>query len=493
MQVAMEAVRTETSAICEAAICYTGDILDPARTKYTLKYYVEMSATLVEMGAHILAIKDMAGLCKPYAAYALVKALRDAVDVPIHFHTHDTSGIQGASALRAADAGVDIIDGALASMSGMTSQPCLNSLVAALRHTQRDSALDQNALDRLSDYWAAVRELYYPFEEGLKAPTADVYRHEMPGGQFTNLRQQAKSLGLEGKWPEICEAYAAANQLFGDIVKVTPSSKVVGDLALLMVTNNLSPDDLVNPRTPISYPRSVVEMLQGMLGEPDGGWPKQLQETVLKAARVTALDDRPGATMPAVDFDDAAGELGQRTGEPPSEEDVLSYVLYPEVFLQFADHRKQYGDTSVIPTSNFFYGLQPGEEIAVEIERGKTLIIKFLTVGEVREDGTRTVFFELNGQPREVRVADRAVGATIRRQPKADPADPNQVAAPMPGKVSTVAINKGDQVKEGDRLLSIEAMKMETAVYSPRSGVVADVLVKAGATVDTKDLLVVIK
>ncbi len=496
MRVAMDAVRTETNAICEAAICYTGDILDPARTKYSLKYYVEMASALVEMGAHILAIKDMAGLCKPYAAHALVKALRDAVDVPVHFHTHDTSGIQAASVLRAADAGVDIVDAAIASMSGMTSQPCLNSLVAALRHTQRDSGLDQDALDQLSDYWAAVRELYYPFEEGLKAPGADVYRHEMPGGQFTNLRQQAKGLGLEARWREIAGAYAAANQLLGDIVKVTPSSKVVGDLALFMVTNNLSANDLLNPRTPLSYPRSVVEMLQGMIGEPEGGWPKAFQATVLQSARATAIEGRPGATMPAVDFKAVAIELAARTREtqdPPREEDVLSYVLYPEVFLAFAEHRKQYGDTSVIPTANFFYGLQPGDEIAVEIEEGKTLIIRFLTVGEVREDGTRTVFFELNGQPREVRVADRAVEATLSRPAKVDPDDPNQVAAPMPGKVSTVAIKEGDAVKSGDRLLSIEAMKMETAVYSPRDAVIGEVRVKSGATVEAKDLLVVLQ
>jgi len=496
MQVAMDAVRTETGGICEAAICYTGDILDPARTKYSLNYYVEMASTLVEMGAHILAIKDMAGLCKPYAAHALVTALREAVGVPVHFHTHDTSGIQAASVLRAADAGVDIVDAAMASMSGMTSQPCLNSLVAALRHTQRDSGLDQDALDELSDYWAAVRELYYPFEEGLKAPSADVYRHEMPGGQFTNLRQQAKGLGLEARWSDIAGAYAAANQVLGDIVKVTPSSKVVGDLALFMVTNNLSAGDLVDPRTPLSYPRSVVEMLQGMLGEPEGGWPKAFQAAVLTSARATAIEGRPGASMPPVDFAAAALDLAARTGEiedPSSDEDVLSYVLYPEVFLAFAEHRKKYGDTSVIPTANFFYGLQPGDEIAVAIEAGKTLIIRFLTVGEVREDGTRTVFFELNGQPREVRVADRAVEATLQRPPKVDPGDANQVAAPMPGKVSTVAVTKGDAVKAGDRLLSIEAMKMETAVYSPRDAVIAEVHVKPGATVEAKDLLVVLK
>jgi pyruvate carboxylase len=493
MRVAMDAVRNDTSAICEAAICYTGDILDPARRKYDLKYYVAMARELVEMGAHILAIKDMAGLCKPYAAQMLIRALRDAVDVPIHFHTHDTSGIQGASVLRAADAGVDIADGALASMSGMTSQPCLNSLAAALRHTPRDSGLDQAALDRLSDYWAAVRELYHPFEEGLKAPTADVYRHEMPGGQFTNLRQQAKSLGLEERWADVCVAYARANEVLGDIVKVTPSSKVVGDLALFMVTNNLSADDLVDARVPLSFPRSVVEMLQGMLGEPPGGWPAKLQHAVLQSARVTAMEGRPGANLPPVNFAAAADELRDKTKAAVSDEDVLSYVLYPQVYLDYAAHRKQYGDTSVIPTINFFYGLQAGEEIAVAIEEGKTLIIRFLTVGEVREDGTRTVFFELNGQPREVRVVDRMVGAALQRHPKADPGNPEHVAAPMPGKISTIAIEKGDAVNAGDRLLSIEAMKMETAVYSPRGAVIADVLVTEGSTVENQDLLVVLQ
>jgi len=490
MKVAMDAVRSRPNAICEAAICYTGDILDPSRTKYSLQYYVGMAEELVRMGAHILAIKDMAGLCKPYAAYALVKALREAVGVPVHFHTHDTSGVQGASVLRAADAGVDIVDAALASMSGMTSQPCLNSLVAALRHTERDSGLNQDVLDRLSDYWADVRELYYPFEEGLKAPAADVYHHEMPGGQFTNLRQQAKSLGLEARWRDICDAYAAANRVLGDIVKVTPSSKVVGDLALFMVTNNLSAGDLQNPRGVLSYPRSVVEMLQGMLGEPQGGWPPAFQQAVLKSARATAMPGRPGAHLPETNFSAAAAELLGKTQADPNQHDVLSYVLYPEVFLAFAEHRRQYADTSVVPTRNFFFGLQPGEEIAVEIETGKTLIIRFLTVGEVREDGTRTVFFELNGQPREVRVTDRAVGATLQRQQKADPDDANQIAAPMPGKISTVAVAKGDAVKTGDRLLSIEAMKMETAVYSPRDAVIGEVRVKAGSIVEARDLLV---
>ena len=493
MKVAMDAVRKDTNGICEAAICYTGDILDPARTKYSLRYYVKMARELERMGAHTLAIKDMAGLCKPYAAHAIVKALRDEIDLPIHFHTHDTSGIQGASVLRAADAGVDIVDAAMASMSGMTSQPCLNSLTAALRNTSRDSGLDQDSLDELSDYWAAVRELYYPFEEGLKAPAADIYRHEMPGGQFTNLRQQAKSLGLEARWGDVCDAYAEANQVLGDIVKVTPSSKVVGDLALFMVTNNLSTADLLNARTPLSYPRSVVEMLQGMLGEPTGGWPKAFQRTVLASAKVTPIKGRPGAKLPRADFKAAARELSGKIKKPVSDQDVLSYVLYPQVFLDFAEHRKQYGDTSVIPTPNFFYGLQAGDEIAVEIEEGKTLIIRFLTVGDVREDGTRTVFFELNGQPREVRITDRAVEATVQRPPKAEPDDANHVAAPMPGKISNVSVKIGEAVKAGDLLLSIEAMKMETAVYSPRDSHIAEVLVQAGSTVEAKDLLVVLQ
>jgi pyruvate carboxylase len=435
----------------------------------------------------------MAGLCKPYAAYALVKALREEVGVPIHFHTHDTSGINAASVLRAADAGVDIADAAIASMSGMTSQPCLNSIVAALRHTDRDTGLDQSALDDLSRYWAAVRDMYYPFEEGLKAPGPDVYQHEMPGGQYTNLRQQAKNLGLEGRWPEICEAYSTANQLFGDIVKVTPSSKVVGDLALFMVSNNLTAEDLLNPRGPLSFPRSVVEMMQGLLGEPEGGWPKRFQEIVLRSARAEAITGRPGAAMPPADFDAAAREITAKTAGHPREQDVLSYLLYPQVFLDFQRHAQQYGDTATIPTPNFFYGLEPGEEIAVEIERGKTLIVRYLTTGEVREDGTRTVFFELNGQPRSVIVNDRAAEGTLKRHPKGDPENADHVSAPMPGKISSVVAEAGHQVRAGDRLVSIEAMKMETAVYSPRDATVDQVLVAPGAVVEARDLLIVLK
>ncbi len=312
MRVAVETVRARTRALCEAAICYTGDILDPARSKYALKYYVALARELVAMGTHILGLKDMAGLCTPYAAYALVKALRDEVGVPVHFHTHDTSGINAASVLRAADAGVDIADAAVASMSGGTSQPCLNSIATALRHTDRDTGLDLAALADVSRYWAAVRDLYYPFEEGLRSPESDVYEHEMPGGQYTNLKQQAKSLGLEGRWQEVCDAYVAANQLVGDIVKVTPSSKVVGDLALFMVTNNLTAGDVMRGDAPLGFPQSVVEMMEGRLGTPPGGWPPAFQERVLRAAHTKPIDGRPGAALPPADFAKAAAAIASK-------------------------------------------------------------------------------------------------------------------------------------------------------------------------------------
>jgi pyruvate carboxylase len=338
-----------------------------------------------------------------------------------------------------------------------------------------------------------VRELYYPFEEGLTAPESEVYRHEMPGGQYTNLKQQAQSLGLAGRWQEVCDAYIAANHLVGDIVKVTPSSKVVGDLALFMVTNDLRAEDILRSETPLHFPQSVVEMMQGMLGTPDGGWPAAFQEVVLRSAHAKPIEGRPGAALPPADFEKAAASLPPRTGGAPREEDVLSSLLYPQVYAGFAEHWQLYEDTSAIPTANFFYGLQPGDEAAVEIERGKTLIIRYLATGDARDDGTRTVFFELNGQPREVNVADRSAASVVEKNRKADAGNANHVAAPMPGKVSTVSVRAGAAVKAGERLLSIEAMKMETAVYSPRDTKIAEVLVAPGSTVDARDLLVVLE
>jgi pyruvate carboxylase len=493
MKVAMKTVREETSSICEAAICYTGDMLDPRRSKYNLDYYLEMARELESLGAHIIAIKDMAGLCKPAAAYELVKALRQEVGIPIHLHTHDTSGINAASILRAADAGVDIADGALSSMSGMTSQPCLNSVVSALMHTRRETGVSLESLDQLSDYWADVRESYYPFEEDLKSPSSEVYQHEMPGGQFTNLRQQAASLGLRDRWREVCEAYAAANQMFGDIVKVTPSSKVVGDMAMFMVHNNLKTEDVLKPKRQLSFPKSVVEMMQGMLGRPPEGWPRKIRKVVLDAAGVKGFNHRPGAKLKATDLTKARQELKRKIGREPSDLDVLTYLLYPQVYLDFIAHREQFSDTSVIPTRPFFFGLQIGEEVAIEVEPGRSLIISYLTVSDVHEDGTRTVFFELNGQPRSVRVADHSVEGDLHMHPKAEPDNPHHVAASMPGKVTRVKVSRGDEVKQGQGILSLEAMKMEAAVYAPRDAIIADVLVDTGSVVAAGDLLVVLE
>jgi pyruvate carboxylase len=490
MKVAMEAV-LETDAICEAAICYTGDILDPARDKYSLKYYVKLAKELKRMGTHILGIKDMAGLLKPLAARKLVKALKEEVGLPIHFHTHDTAGIQGASYLMAAEAGASIVDCAVSSMSGMTSQPNMNALVAALRHTPRDTELSEQALADYSDYWEAVRRYYAPFEEGMLAPTASVYQHEMPGGQFTNLRVQAKSLGLEGRWNEVARMYADVNQLFGDIVKVTPSSKVVGDMALFMVTNNLKPADVLDRSRHLAFPKSVVEFFRGDIGQPTGGFPKSLQAIIL--GKEKPLKGRPGASLPKVDMEKTRKELGEKVRHEVTETDLASYLMYPQVFLEFDRFRGHYSDVAVVPTPAFFYGLKPYQEIPIEIEPGKTLQVKFLTVGDPDADGMVTVFFELNGQPREVKVPDRKHGTVKVERPKADPQNPRHVGAPMPGKVSAVSVSLGQAVQKGTRLLTIEAMKMETAVYSPRDGKIAKIDVQPGNQVATGDLLVEIE
>ncbi len=488
MGVAMDAV-LDSGAILEAAVCYTGDILNPRREKYSLKYYVRMARELEKMGTHILGIKDMAGLCKPFAAQKLVKALRDEIGIPIHFHTHDTAGTQTAAILLAAQAGVNIVDAAISSMSGMTSQPNLNSLVAALAHTPRDSGLDGEALARLADYWEAVRRYYQPFEEGMLAGTASVYEHEMPGGQYTNLRVQARSLGLADRWNDVARMYARVNELFGDIVKVTPSSKVVGDMALFMVTNNLEPEHVLDPSRHIDFPKSVVEMLRGDLGQPPGGWPKELQKIVLKGKKPQT--GRPGAKMESIDLSSVEKELSGKLHREASQTDVASYLMYPEVYLTYEKFRRQYDDVSVIPTPVFFYPMQPYVEVPIELEPGKTMLVKYLTVGDPDPDSNRTVFFELNGQPREVKVADKSLGGKARTSlPKADRDDTRQVGAPMPGKVSTVSVSLGQAVSRGDKLLSIEAMKMETAVYSPLDGKIAKINAQPGLLVATGDLLI---
>ena len=491
MRVSIDAA-LETGAVCEPAICYTGDIFDKSRPKYSLKYYVSMAKQLEKLGAHFLAIKDMAGLCKPYAAYELIKTLREEIAIPVHFHTHDTSGINSASVLKAADAGADVADAAVAAMSGGTSQPNLNSIVEALRHTPRDTNLDIEALNECSDYWETVRTYYLPFDSGPKAGSARLYQHEIPGGQYTNLREQAAAMGLGHRWREVEKMYAEVNQLFGDIVKVTPSSKVVGDMTLFLIAKELQPPDLLklDEKHDLSLPNSVVEMFSGVLGVPPGGWPRKLQKIILRGA--APLKGRPGASLESVDLAEAATMLQKKLGHTVRRDDLLSYLLYPDVFAKYDKFRQTYSDVSVLPTPAFYYGLASGEEITIEIEPGKTLILKFLTASDPHPDGTRTLFFELNGQPREVNVRDLVLRVVERAHPKADPAHPGQVAAPTAGIVSGIAVQANHPVERGAKLLTIEAMKMQSNIYAPIAGRVIKLLVTPGQHVEAKDLLVTI-
>jgi pyruvate carboxylase len=492
MKASMQAVR-KTRSVCEAAICYTGDILDPKRDKYPLNYYVNMAKELERMGAHVLAIKDMAGLCRPYSAEKLVKALRQEVGIPIHFHTHDTSGLNAASILKAAESGVHVADGAISSMSGTTSQPNLNSIVAALAHTKRETGLDLDALNQCADYWEVVREYYAAFDTGPKSGSAEVYLHEMPGGQYTNLKEQAESMGLGARWHEIARTYAEVNLAFGDIVKVTPSSKVVGDMAIFLVNHNMTMhqfEQLTADHT-LTLPSSVIDMFMGSLGEPAGGWPKRLQKIILKGAKPQR--GRPGAQLPPVKLEETAAAIEKKIGRKPLHDEVLSYLMYPDVFLKFAKARQNWGDVEVLPTPQFYYGMERGSDMTAELEPGKALVIKFLTIGEPHPDGTRTVFFELNGQPREVTIRDRQLEVTEQAKPKADPNQPGQIGAPIPGVVSTVAVELNQKLKKGDRLLVMEAMKMQSTVYAPVGGTVKQLLVQPGGHVEAKDLLLVIE
>ncbi len=488
MRVSMDAV-AEEGKLCEAAICYTGDILNSARPKYDLKYYTALAAELEKAGAHIIAVKDMAGLLKPAAAKVLFKALREATDLPIHFHTHDTSGIAAATVLAAVEAGVDAVDGAMDALSGNTSQPCLGSIVEALTGGERDPGLDPAWIRRISFYWEAVRTQYAAFESDLKGPASEVYLHEMPGGQFTNLKEQARSLGLESRWHAVAQAYADANQMFGDIVKVTPSSKVVGDMALMMVSQDLSVADVENPEKDVSFPESVVSMLKGDLGQPPGGWPAQLQKKALKGDEPYTV--RPGSLLEPADLGAERKDIETKLEREISEFEFASYLMYPKVFTDYAMAAEMYGPVSTLPTPAYFYGLPPGDELFVEIERGKTLVVLNQAIGATDEKGMVTVFFELNGQPRRVKVPDRAHGAAgAAARSKAEAGNPAHVGAPMPGVISTVAVSAGQAVKAGDVLVSIEAMKMETALHADKDGTIADVLVKIGDQIDAKDLLV---
>ena len=487
MRVSMDAV-LDTGKILEGTICYTGNILDPDRAKYDLKYYVKMAKELEAAGAHVLGLKDMAGLLKPASAAVLIPALKDAVDLPIHFHTHDTAGVACGTILTAAAAGVDAVDCAMDALSGNTSQATLGTIVESLQFTDRDTGLDIRAIREISDYWEAVRAHYAAFESGMQAPASEVYLHEMPGGQFTNLKAQARSMGLEDRWHEVAQMYADVNRMFGDIVKVTPSSKVVGDMALMMVSQGLTRADVEDPTKDVAFPDSVIDMMRGNLGQPPGGFPPGILKKALKDE--APILDRPGLHVAPIDLETTRAEVAAKLDEEIDGEDLMGYLMYPKVFSDYAMRHKDYGPVRTLPTRTFFYGMEPGEEIEAEIDPGVTLNVQLQAVGETTAEGEVKVFFELNGQPRTIRVPNRKLAATVVKRPKAEIGNPNHIGAPMPGVVASVAVTVGQKLKMGDLLLTIEAMKMETGLHAERDAVVRAVHVGPGGQIDAKDLLI---
>jgi len=495
MEPSINYVRNGTEGIAEAAISYTGDILDTKQKKYNLKYYTQLAKDLENAGAHMIAIKDMAGLLKPYAASELVAALKDTIKIPIHLHTHDTSSIQSATYLKAIEAGVDVVDVALGGLSGLTSQPNFNSVVEMMKYQERAHDFDLNSLNEFSNYWEDVREMYYPFESGLKSGTAEVYEHEIPGGQYSNLRPQATALGLGDRFDEVKKMYGKVNDLFGNLVKVTPSSKVVGDMAIFMVTNDLMPADVMERGHELSFPESVINFFKGDLGQPLGGFPKELQKIVLKNQK--SYTDRPNAHLIPVDFETeyAAFEKKYQKGftRPLEFEDFLSYSLYPRVFEQAHEKHKRFGNISIIPTVNFFYGQKVGEEVMIELEPGKTIIVKLLSVGNPNEDGIRTVFFKVNGENRFVDVKDASLKTVKEEHVKADSSNPGEIGAPLQGLLYKILVKKGQEIKKNDHLFIIEAMKMESTVTATKSGKVKSVSLKPGTMVMKDDLIVTIE
>jgi pyruvate carboxylase len=481
MRVAIDSV-CETGKIAEAAICYTGDILDPMRTKYDLRYYIDLAKQLEAAGAHVLGIKDMAGLLKPAAARTLIRELKQEVGLPIHFHTHDTSGAAAATVLAAVEEGVDAFDAAMDSMSGLTSQPCLGAIAAALANTEHDPAIDLASVRLISDYWEQVREQYAAFEPDIRSGASEVYLHEMPGGQFTNLKEQAASLGLASRWHEVARAYADVNMAFGDIVKVTPSSKVVGDMALMMVTSDTSIENVLDPDIDIAFPESVVSLFAGELGQPPGGFPQALQKKVLKEREPITV--RPGSLLSAVDLIDERRKLNEGHEQPVTDFDLASYLMYPKVFTEYRRHREEYGDVSVLPTHVYFYGMRPEEEIVCTMEDGRKVVIRYLTMGDTDDRGYRRV------EPSSVLIQDRGSESAHHENEKADSANPNHVGAPMPGIISTISVEVGQEVQRGDTLLTMEAMKMETSIKAERDATIRRVLARIGEQFDAKDLLV---
>ncbi|MBT2558467.1 pyruvate carboxylase [Hymenobacter sp. ISL-91] len=488
MEACIGFVRNKTDRLAEASICYTGDLLDVSRhQKYNLNYYLRLARQIEDAGAHILCIKDMAGLLKPYAAQELITALRDTISLPIHLHTHDTSSLQPATYLKAVEAGVNVIDVALGSLSGLTSQPNFNSVVEMLRGQPRHREFNQLSLNEFSTYWETVREYYYPFESGLKAGTSEVFQHEIPGGQYSNLRPQAQALGLLDKFETVKTTFADVNQLFGDIVKVTPSSKVVGDMALFLVSNDLTTADVLEKGETLNFPESVRQLFRGDIGQPEGGWPQDVQAVVLKGEE--PFTDRPNEHLAPIDFEQEQANFKEKFEVEGKFTDVLSWLLYPKVFEQYWDFRQQYGDVSVVPTPVFYYGLQPGAETLIEIARGKSIIVGLQSIGPVDEDGNRTLFFTLNGQTRNLKIRDQSVEVKRISNPKADKANPRQLGAPLQGLLSRVLVKSGEQVRKNTPLFIIEAMKMETTITAPNDTTVQAVNLAEGTLVNADDLV----
>ena len=491
----IEHVRTKTQGLAEGSICYTGDILDVKNTKYNLKYYINLAKEIENAGAHILGIKDMAGLLKPYAASELITALKSEINIPLHLHTHDTSSIQSATYLKAIEAGVDVVDVALSGMSGLTSQPNFNSIVEMMKFNERENPINIDSLNEYSNYWETVREYYYPFESGLKAGSGEVFKHEIPGGQYSNLKPQAQALGLEDRFHEITKMYGEVNTLFGNIVKVTPSSKVVGDMAQYLVSNNLTIEDVLERGDTISFPQSVVSFFKGELGQPVNGFPEKLQKLILKDQK--PFTDRPNAHIPPVDFENEYAEFRKifenDLGRKIDFTDFLSYKLYPKVFTDAYNRHLKYDNLTNLPTKNFFYGMERGEEISVELDKGKTLLITFDSMGKPNSDGMVTVYFKVNGQGRTVQIKDQSIKVVSVQNVKADKSDANQIGAPLQGLLSTILVKKGDAIVKNQPLFIIEAMKMETTITATDNAVINKIVLKEGTMVNAEDLILTLK
>ncbi|MFL2543416.1 MAG: pyruvate carboxylase [Alphaproteobacteria bacterium] len=488
MRISIEEIRAQNK-ICEGTICYTNDVTNPQEKKYTLKYYTNLAKELEKAGSHIIAIKDMAGLCKPEAIKLLIKELRNEISLPIHFHTHDTSGTSSATVLAAIEAQIDIVDLAMDSMSGLTSQPALGSVVSIMKQNHNDPKLDEGHIREASLYWEQVRKNYKAFETDFKGGSSDVYVHQMPGGQFTNLKEQARSLGITtDKWGLVVNMYAEVNKMFGDIIKVTPSSKVVGDMALYMITNDLTHEDILDPNKEIYFPSSVVEFFKGEIGIPLGGFPEELQKKILGNEK--PFTKRAGSILSSINLDEEKAKLEKKYEEKISDQHLASYLMYPKVFEDFMNHRQNFSDTSVLPTELFFYGPIPDKEYSLQIDKGKNLIVRYLAKGDPNANGSNSVFFELNGQPRTIEIINNEFSKNVFINSKAEEGNKNHVGSPLPGQVSKIFVSEGEKILKGDRVLVIEAMKMETIISAEKSGTIKKIYLKSGDNVETKDLLI---